>query len=447
MKKQLIAFCLALILMLSVVGCSASPAANQTASDSSAAEASGDAVKITFLDVMPSADRTALLEEFIGRFNAEHPDIVVEYTSVPWDEAYKKIVAMGSSGTLPDIVTCDTGIVQTCARAGYFVDLQDRFETMTDIDDWSDASMKCLDSCSYDGHVYTIPDGWFERGVFVRTDWLEEAGYNVEDLWNWTWDDFFEVCAALTDPSRGRYGNAFRGGPNGCLRFYEYMAAELEVGDAFPDGTDVSIYSDPASVELFKNYYSIYTEGWAPEDSINWGFTDMVEGFVSGQCGTLIQSPEVGITLQNSMDPDVWTCLPYPKAENVEKNYHQWGYPGSYSIASNSQHIDEAWTFIDWLSSAEINLEYSKRFGCIPLHTSSMKDPFLEEGYMKAYTSRLLDPDVEYLAQPTKLSQWGYFLSEWFMNESQKYMAGQQTAEETMEKAGQWMTEQYDKDV
>jgi multiple sugar transport system substrate-binding protein len=139
--------------------------------------------------------------------------------------------------------------------------------------------------------------------------------------------------------------------------------------------------------------------------------------------------------------------LPQPVNPNAKKNSFVWGYSGGYSIASNSKKPDAAWTFIKWLSSPAINLEYSKGFGCLPLYKSGLKDAFYQNGVMKGYADALLDPKIQYLRQPNELSQWGYFLAEYYKTEVQKYMAGQQTAEQTLANISQWMSAQYDKDI
>ena len=40
-------------------------------------------------------------------------------------------------------------------------------------------------------------------------------------------------------------------------------------------------------LEAFKKWTGLYLNGYAPEDSINWGFTEMVDNFIGGLTGTL----------------------------------------------------------------------------------------------------------------------------------------------------------------
>jgi len=460
--KALTSILLVLVLVLSLfAGCSSggskkseeNTAATSDSSNTSTENTDNadttDQVKgeITFLDTMPSNERTELLKNMIAKFEEAYPSVKVEYTSVPWDDAYKKVVAMGASNTLPDVLTSDVGIMLALAQPGYAEKLTDKWNNWKYKDDLTQATIVASNLYTYNDDIYVIPDGFLLQGIFVRTDWLEELGIDPKSLQDWTWDEYFDVIKKMTDKDKNRYGIAFRGGANGFLRFYEFLGSNLQVTNAFPDGTNKSIFEDPRAIELFKQFYGLYTEGYAPKESINWGFKEMVEGFVNGQCGTLNQTPEVTVTCQQNMEDGIWTVLPQPKTEGASKNYMTWGYSAGYLMSSNSKYKDAAWSFIEFMSSPEMNLEYSKGFGCLPIYKSGLEDSYFQSGALKGYADQLLDPNIEYFAQPTELTQWGYFLSEYSKNEVQKYMSGKQSAEDTMANLAQWMREQYDKDV
>lgn len=61
---------------------------------------------------------------------------------------------------------------------------------------------------SYDGNIYSIPYGVYERALFYRKDWFEDKNIAVPK----TWDDLYNAAVELTDPTQNRYGYSFRGG-------------------------------------------------------------------------------------------------------------------------------------------------------------------------------------------------------------------------------------------
>ena len=66
---------------------------------------------------------------------------------------------------------------------------------------------------------------------------------------------------------------------------------------------------------------------------------------------------------------------------------------------------------------------------------------------MKGYADALLADNLAYLTQPTELTQWGYFLSEYAKNETQKYMTGAQDSATTIANLNSWLKENYAKDI
>ena len=56
------------------------------------------------------------------------------------------------------------------------------------------------------------------KGIYIRKDWCEEAGINIEDLRDWTYDDYFEVIEKLTNADKKKqYGMTYRLGQEALL--------------------------------------------------------------------------------------------------------------------------------------------------------------------------------------------------------------------------------------
>lgn len=435
MKNRLMAKLLVVCLLAAFVLGACQPAA-QTSSTGP--------TQIIYLDPIPTPERTEMLGKMIEEFNKKGT-VNVEYQSIPWDEAYKKIVSMGASETMSDVIAVDEGMMKTLAAAEFLAPLDDYFANFHDKSDLTATFMNSESNWAYKGKMYVIPDSFGCQGIFVRTDWLKEVGVDIETLREWTWDQYFDVNKKLTDKDKGRYGIAFRGGANGMRMFFEYACSKMEVGSCFPDGNNQSIFSRPEMVDLFKNFYGLYVDGYAPKDSITWGFTDMVEGFVTGQCGTLNQTPEVVLTCEETMQDGTWTVLPSPCKEGAQSNYINWGSTAGFSIAASSPNKDAAWEFISYVTNKENNLEYCKGFGYLPIYNSNLKDSYFQSGVMKGYADTLANPKNR-LIDVSTLSQWGYFLAEFSTTEVQKYMSGTQSAEDTVANLAKWLSDEYDKE-
>ena len=60
-----------------------------------------------------------------------------------------------------------------------------------------------LQTTSTDGGVYAVPLYITPVVAYYRESWVKEAG--IEKLPE-TWEEYYELCKAVTDPSKNRYG-------------------------------------------------------------------------------------------------------------------------------------------------------------------------------------------------------------------------------------------------
>ncbi len=456
MKKRTLAILVAMVMLLgAVAGCTKAPAVDPNTESPSVGTqtpagnndtGNQEEIKLTFLNVFPMDETNPHFEKYIDQFEADHPGVTVEYTTVPWDEAFKKVVAMSASDTLPDVLTGDVSYLLALAPDDKILDLTQAWTDSGYYADLCTAGVQSSDLFTYDGKVYAIPDGYGAQGIYVNVNMLEAAGYSIDDLRaNWTWDKYFEVVRATT--SGNEFGMSFRGGPNGFMRFYEYLCNRLNVDSMFPNGNNVSILEDPKALDYFKEFYGLYVDGYAPKDSITWGFKEMVEGFVSYQTATLNNSAEVTLTCSQRMQDGDWTVLPFPKNADGSKTKMVWGHSAGMMVSANTEYPDLAKELVMYLSSPEVNAEYCKALTALPIYNQMLGDPYFQEGYLKGFADTLQDPNLQYLTQPTQLTQWGYFISEYASGECQKYMAGQQSAEDTLKNLAAWLSKEYDTDV
>ena len=65
------------------------------------------------------------------------------------------------------------------------------------------------------------------------------------------------------------------------------------------DGT--STFAEPGWVKGITFLTDLYKNGYAPKDSVNWGFNEIVAGFYSGTCAMLDQDPDALIAIAERM--------------------------------------------------------------------------------------------------------------------------------------------------
>ena len=340
--------------------------------------------KITMITYLGNPTRDALIQEMVAGLD----NIELAIISPPADQATQKISTMLQAGEDIDIIELDSVPVDHISN-GFIEPLNSYVENW---EDWGSVSEFLKDQVtSYDGNIYSIPYGVYERALFYRKDWFEDKNIAVPK----TWDDLYNAAVELTDPTQNRYGYSFRGGA-GTVGFMQMTLlsfadpAKLDIGVPFIANDCKSIYDQPEAIDALNFYKKLYEDGSHP-DSIAWGYPEMVEAFYSGVTAMLIQDPEVVATCEEYMEEGTWDVAPLPVGPSGQALFPA-GFAG-WGIAANSKNKDAAWEVIKTLSSVEGNTTFCKKNGNIPIHTTAQEDPFFSEGYYKCYMDMAADPD------------------------------------------------------
>lgn len=430
-RKSIISAVLVLMLLFGTVGC-----AKQTEGDSGKGETKKE-VELRFMDINPNPEREKAFQDIIGKFNDEHEGIKVVYESVPWDQSHNKLVTLGSAGNLPDVFLMHQQWQPEFTSAEWVKPLDDYIETWEYKDDILPYVKNVL--MDYDqkdtyGYTFGMPDGMTLHGLFVRTDWMKDAGLTREDLS--TWDGVFDAAEKMTIPEKNQYGFAYRGARMGSEQMGMYLLGALG-GKLYEDDGTCRI-NTPEGIEAFKRYCSLYLDGYSPKDSINWGYSEMVQGFTSGLSGIMNQTTEVSATCKDTMDDSVWTVLPFPRMPDGNIYCKADGY---YMTMSNTtEHPDEAWEFISYMLTPENNRDICEANYTIPVMQGAEDDPRFAEGPLSGFLEGL--QDEHFVREP----YYGYFpeLAEFqetiYDNEVQRYLLGQQTAEESVKNISDFLT-------
>ncbi len=385
---------------------------------------------IRFLDVSPGPVRQKYYEETFKKFEAE-TGIKVTYESVPWDDAANKLTVMGASGQLPDVLTIWAGWLGQFVPAGWVIPLDEYIDPVRD--EYTDLVNNIIWKSEKEnfGKNYTVPDGVMVKGVFYRKDWAAEKNITINE--NWTYDDYFKMIEGLYDPDQNRYGNSYRGARGAFDPLMVYLQSFTD-GRTYDDEGNCLLNS-PECVEGFIKWTDVYKKGFVPQESINWGFVEMVDNFSGGLTGTLINDSEVAATLIENMQPEQWGVLPMPiSTKDGELRLNTVNSPYSYGISGTSKNPDASWKLIEFLTRPDNNIEYCKLTGLIPIKKEVGDDPLYgEDGPYAEFVKQLNDSKVA--VPPTFGPMDITDLHQGMLHEEvQKYLLGEQSAEDTLNK-------------
>jgi multiple sugar transport system substrate-binding protein len=400
-----------------------------------AGSASADTT-LKLVEVITSPERTEVLKGIVQGFEQANPGTHVEIISLPWGEAFEKFATMVSAGQTPDVVEMPDTWQALYGNNGALEDLQPYVDKW---DQGSDLSQKALDMGRLvGGKTYMLPYGFYLRALFYNKKLFEQAGIANPPK---TLDDFLEDSKKIS-AIPGKYGYCLRGGPGGLNGWVMFGAIANGDNTFFkPDGT--STWADAGWVKGITFLTDLYKNGYAPKDSVNWGFNEIVAGFYSGTCAMLDQDPDALIAIADKMKPEDFGITTMPKGPNG-KTFPTIGYAG-WSMFANSQNKDLAWKLIATLEGKEGNVPWNKKTGALPALKSAENDPFYSSPQYKGWFEELGDKDVVPTLMPTYLEEFAYFKDSLVIKTSQEALLGDRTPEDLAKEWADYMTKAQQK--
>ena len=408
-----------------------------------AVSASAEKTTIRYADTIPDSGRQAVHQEIIDDYNAAHDDVEVVLENIPWDQAHQKLVVMASSNSLPDVVLVHPSWYAEFASAEWLLPLDDYYANWDQHDDilpFVDSVMIGDDQVMPYGHVLGIPNAIATHGMFVRTDWLEEAGIDKDSLV--TWHDIYDAAAKLTDKSKNRYGFGFRGGRGGFDHMMFAVACANE--GILYDENGVCTFNNEASKQAVKEFCDLFFNEYTPRDAVNWGFTEMVQGFTSGLVGILNQNADVIANCKEVMEDGTWDTIVFPKSDFDGKLYSKAD-SFIYSIAATCPTPDLAWDFIDFLIQPENNTKTCMLGYNSPVTVTASQNEFFSEGPTAAYAKALMDPDFVRRPLYGYFPETAEFTEVYADSQLQSYLLGQITLDEFCDNIANYLTEYQQK--
>ena len=275
------------------------------------------------------------IEEAANVYKADHPDFKLKVVETLSDDCETKLITAAESGdlsTLPDI--CYQKFVSIYPEA--FVDLTDSGI------DFSQFAAGKLSYSTVDGKNYGVP---FDNGAVIgayRTDYLEQAGYTIDDLTDIDWNRFIEIAKDVKAKT-GKYmlsGQA--DSPDMVMEMLQSAGASLFDKDGKPAMTD-----NAALKECISIYQKLVEEGVYYEVN-NWD--DYVSSITNEQVAGVINGNWISATIMGMKDTSgKWAITNMPKLIETPNatNYSNNG-GSSWYITSNCKNQDLA---IDFLKS------------------------------------------------------------------------------------------------
>jgi multiple sugar transport system substrate-binding protein len=325
--------------------------------------AASDKVTLKVMQSLTTPQRTAQLRKLIEHFESENPNISIELISPDYDIADEQILDRLDSKQQVDIVEVRDITVQEYVSHDLLASLENYIGKWSNYNQLSENAR--LMAREIDNITYFIPSSLFQVQLYYRKDWFDAKALQVPE----TWQQLFFVGKQLTKPEVEQYGFAFRGGLGAASMLssiiQDYNGDQVSDSDSMFNTDGSTIFTGSHAAEALELYRKIYVETAHPT-SIDWGFKEQVQAFVDGKAAMLIQDSDVIATIQEKLKEGEWATAPLPTGPQGVSHYNVGA--AGWGIAKQSDHKDEAWTFISYLSSQDNNRTFTDSTGVISIY-------------------------------------------------------------------------------
>jgi multiple sugar transport system substrate-binding protein len=142
--------------------------------------------------------RHAILQDVIEAFEAENPGVRVVGNYTDWSSYWDRLATDTAAGDAPDVIMQEEAFLREYADRGALMDLNE-----LDGLDRSNIDPMVAGAGDVDGRTFGVASGINSIVILADPVAFEEAGVEMPDDETWTWDDFVEVSAEISDATGG----------------------------------------------------------------------------------------------------------------------------------------------------------------------------------------------------------------------------------------------------
>ncbi|MEH7073093.1 ABC transporter substrate-binding protein [Neobacillus drentensis] len=292
-------------------------------------------------------------------YKKENADVNIKVVENAQDDIIQKLntsLSSGSTKGLPNIVLIEDYRAQSFLKA-----YPDMFYELTDSFKADDFAQYKIAPTSLDGKNYGLPFDTGVTGLYVRTDYLEKAGYKVADLQNMDWNKYIEVGKKVKEAT----GKAMLTQDPKDLGLIRMMIQTSGAWYLKNDGVTPDIAGNAALKEAFQDYKAILDADLVKPVS-DWG--QFVAGFNSGDVATVPTGNWITPSIKaEASQAGKWAVLPMPKQAGISGSVNASNLGGSSWYVLNIPGKEKAAEFLGktFGSNADFYQTLNKEMGAI----------------------------------------------------------------------------------
>ncbi|MBD1379469.1 ABC transporter substrate-binding protein [Metabacillus arenae] len=337
MKKIL---ALLLVSMMVLTACSSGSTNGQT-------EEATDTNELTVWAWDPNFNIQAM--ELAGEaYQSEDSDVKLNIIENAQDDIIQKLNTSLSSGTtkgLPNMVLIEDYRAQSFLQA-----YPDAFYEVTGSFKPDDFAKYKVAATSIEDKNYGVPFDSGVTGLYVRTDYLEEAGYTVEDLKNIDWNEYIEIGKKVKEAT-GKHMLTLDPNDLGQIRMMIQSSGSWYLKE---DGVTPDLAGNEALKKAFEVYKKLLDADIVKPVS-DW--SQFLAGFNSGEVASIPTGNWVTASVKaEASQSGKWAIVPQPRLPGIENSVNASNLGGSSWYVLNIPGKEKAVDFLAKTFGSNVDL-------------------------------------------------------------------------------------------
>lgn len=327
--------------------------------------------KINALFMAQAAYSEADVRAMTEAFSKANPDISVNLEFVPYEGLHDKTVLAQGSGGGYDVVLFDVIWPAEYASNNVLVDVSSRIT-----DDMKKGVLPgAWTTVQYDGKSYGMPWILDTKYLFYNKEILEKAGIKAPPK---TWDELKEQAKIIQDKGLLKTPIAWSWSQaEAAICDYTTLVSAYK-GDFIKDGKPV--FDQGGALDALKYMVDSYTSGLTNPNSKEFLEEDVRKVFQNGDAAFALNWTYMYNMANDPKDSKVAGKVGVVPAPGVAGKSDVSAVNGSMGlgVTTASKHPDEAWKYIEFMTSQQVQNQYAKL--SLPIWASSYDDPAVTKG-------------------------------------------------------------------
>lgn len=300
-------------------------------------------------------------QPLVDAYNKTHTT-KIKLTLIPDANFVQKFGTAVAGGDAPDIVAVDLVYLPAFSQANQMTDITDLAHQLPFLDKLSPSHIRLA---TYNNRLYGLPYSAEGSVLIYNKTLFKQAGLDPAKPPT-SWAEIEADAKKMTVPANNTYGYYFAGRCSGCNGFTFLPLIWASGGDVLSNDGTTPEMNTPIVHDAFSFYQRLWNEHLIPKGAQVDNGSDSVNAFATGKIGMLGSGAFAIRTLKRD-HPNLDFGVSYLPGKNGGSSSFAGG--DTIGIPRGSKHTAEAFDFIKWALSDDVQVEQFAKNGSLSVRT------------------------------------------------------------------------------